>query len=64
MCAPNFLRIVNIVHCIAGYSQLDHPPLAVDKLYEYIVEFIYLFILLMALPNVNQLSLSLIHTFF
>lgn len=44
MCAPNFLRSVNIVHCIAGYSQLDHPPLAVDKLYEHTVEFIYLFI--------------------
>lgn len=35
MCAPNLLCSVNIVHCIAGYSQPDYPFLAVDKLYEH-----------------------------
>lgn len=34
-CAPNFLCNANIVHCIAGYSQFDYPPLVVDKLYKH-----------------------------
>lgn len=35
LCAPYFLCSVNIVHCIAGYSQLDYLPLVVGKLYEH-----------------------------
>lgn len=35
MHTSNFLCSVNIVHCIAGYSHLDHPPLAMDELYEH-----------------------------